>query len=189
MIFAQASEYAAVLDACVLVPAVLCDTLLRLAEEPATYRPFWSEHIMAELARALETKLHRTPEEISYRQSEMNKAFPEAMVRVPASLAGGLECIPDEGDKPVLAAAIVGHANVIVTQNTKHFPMECLDPYGILCQSADDFLIHQFTLSEQIVLDKLDDQAAAIARDRSYVIAGLRKCAPGFVQRIEEFVL
>jgi hypothetical protein len=34
MILAQDNEYAAVLDACVLVPMPLCDTLLRLAEDP-----------------------------------------------------------------------------------------------------------------------------------------------------------
>jgi len=189
MIFTQENEYSAVLDACVLVPAVLCDTLLRLAEEPAMYRPLWSQHIMTEMARALETKLHRTAAEISYRQSEMNKAFPEAMVCVPPSLTRALDCIPDEEDKPVLATAIMGHANVIVTQNTKHFPKGCIDAYGILCHTADDFLIHQFTLCGQVVLDKLDDQAAAITKDRSYVIEGLRRCAPGFVQRIEEYVL
>src|SRR5215472_392454 len=122
MIFTQENEYSAVLDACVLVPASLCDTLLRLAEEPALYRPVWSEHILKEMAIALRTKLHRSPEEIRHKQSEMNKAFPEAIVAVPKSLVRAFDCMPDEGDKPILAAAVVAHANVIVTQNTKHFP-------------------------------------------------------------------
>lgn len=189
MIFTQENEYSAVLDACVLVPAALCDTLLRLAEEPALYKPLWSQHILAEMGRALETKLHRSAEEIIHRQTEMNKSFPEAMVGVPPSLAHALDCIPDEGDKPILATAIRAHANVIVTQNTRHFPQACLEEYGILCQSADDFLIHQFTLCEQIVLDKLDDQAAAIGKERGYVIGSLKRCAPGFIQRIEEYIL
>ena len=127
MIFTQENEYSAVLDACVLVPAALCDTLLRLAEEPAMYRPLWSQHIMTEMAKALKTKLHRTAEEISHKQQEMNKAFPEAMVTVPKSLPLALDGIPDEGDRPVLATAIMAHANVIVTQNTKHFP-HCIIP-------------------------------------------------------------
>ena len=83
MIFIQENEYSAVLDACVLVPAALCDLLLRLAEEPAMYRPLWSEHILTEMARALKTKLNRTAAEITHKQREMNKAFPEAMVTVP----------------------------------------------------------------------------------------------------------
>lgn len=189
MIFTQENEYSAVLDACVLVPAALCDTLLRLAEEPALYRPLWSEHILTEMARALEAKLHRSAREISHRRRAMNAAFPEALVTVPESLPRALDCIPDKDDRPILAAAIRGHANVIVTQNTKHFPKECLEEYGVLCQSADEFLIHQFTLGEQQVLDKLDDQAAAISKDRGFVMGSLRRAVPGFVKRIEEYVL
>ena len=66
MIFTQENEYAAVLDACVLVPMALCDLLLRLAEEPAMYRPLWSEQILTELARALKTKLRRSAEEVAW---------------------------------------------------------------------------------------------------------------------------
>ncbi len=53
-------RYTAVLDACVLVPMPLCDTLLRLAEEPAVYRPVWSEQILLEVGNALENNLHRS---------------------------------------------------------------------------------------------------------------------------------
>jgi len=185
MIFTQENEYSAVLDACVLVPAALCDTLLRLAEEPALYRPLWSQHILTEMARALETKLNRTAEDTRYRQSEMNKSFPEALVKVPEALINSLEGIRDKGDRPILAAAIVGHANAIVTQNTKHFPQQYLDEFGILCQNADAFLIHQYHLSEQLVLDKLEDQAAGISKTRAYVIASLRNAAPGFAKIVE----
>lgn len=186
MIFTQENEYAAVLDACVLVPAALCDLLLRLAEEPAMYRPLWSEHILTEMARALKTKLSRTVAEIAHKQREMNKAFPEAMVTVPRSLAESLDGIPDKNDRPILAAAIVAHANVIVTQNTKHFPKDYLDEYGILCQNADDFLVHQFHLGGQLVLDKLDDQAAGIGKSRDYVIRSLKNAAPKFAALVEE---
>jgi len=185
MIFTQENEYSAVLDACVLVPAALCDLLLRLAEEPAMYRPLWSEHILAEMARALKTKLKRTAEEIAHKQQEMNKAFPEAMVKVPKSLAASLDGIPDEGDRPVLAAAVMAHANVIVTQNTRHFPKNYIDEYGVLCHNADDFLIHQYHLCGQLVLDKLDDQAAGITKSREYVIKSLRNAAPKFAGMVE----
>ena len=189
MIFTQENEYSAVLDACVLVPAALCDTLLRLAEEPALYRPLWSEQIMAEMAKALKIKLHRTAGEVAYRRQEMNAAFPEAMVNVPTALVKAIECIPDAGDRHVLAAAIMSHANVIITQNIKHFPKDCLDEYGVLCQTADDFLMHQFHLGGQLMLDKLDDQGAGISRDRQYVISSLKKSVPGFVKLVEEHSL
>jgi len=115
----------------------------------------------------------------------MNKAFPEAMVTVPKSLAASLDGIPDKGDRPVLAAAIMAHANVIVTQNTRHFPKDYLDEFGILCQTADEFLIHQYHLGGQLVLDKLDDQAAGITKSREYVIKSLRNAAPKFAELVE----
>ncbi len=144
---------------------------------------------MAEMASALKTKLHRTAAEIAYRRERMNLAFPEAMVTVPDALAKAIDCIPDEDDKHVLAAAIMAHANVIVTQNTKHFPADCLEEYGVLCQKADDFLIHQFHLCEQFVLDKLDDQGMGISRDRMYVISSLKQSVPELAKLLEDYLL
>jgi len=189
MIFTQQNEYSAVLDACVLVPAALNDLLLRLAEEPAVYRPLWSEPILAEMMTALRTKLHRTAAEVAYRKDQMCEAFPEAMVAVPAELVSAAGCVPDENDRHVLAAAIMARANTIVTQNTKHFPNDCLGKFGVLCQTADDFLIHQYHLCPQFLLDKLDDQAAGIAQDRAYVIASLKRSAKEFAKLVEAHVL
>jgi len=57
MILNQNNEYAAVLDACVLAPMPLCDTLLRLAEDPAFYRPLWSEEMLREVGDVIENRL------------------------------------------------------------------------------------------------------------------------------------
>ena len=46
-------RYTAVLDACVLVPIALADTLLRVAEK-GLYRPLWSGRILAEAQGATE---------------------------------------------------------------------------------------------------------------------------------------
>jgi predicted nucleic acid-binding protein len=189
MIFTQENEYAAVLDACVLVPMALCDLLLRLAEEPAMYRPLWSEKILTEMAKALKTKLRRSAEEVAWRRHQMKEAFPEAMVIVPSDLLRAVECIPDKNDRHVLAAAVMARANTIVTQNTKHFPKDCLDQYGVLCQTADDFLSHQYHLYPQLVLDKLDDQAAGISQNREFVVASLKKSAPSFCEFVEKHAM
>jgi hypothetical protein len=50
MILTPDNEYSVVLDACVLAPMPLCDTLLRLAEEPGLYRPLWGEEILREVS-------------------------------------------------------------------------------------------------------------------------------------------
>ena len=49
----QTNAFVVVLDTCVLAPMPLCDTLLRLAEDPAFYMPRWSAGILDELRRVL----------------------------------------------------------------------------------------------------------------------------------------
>jgi hypothetical protein len=80
----------------------------------------------------------------------------------------------------------MARANTIVTQNTKHFPKDCLEKYGVLCQSADDFLVHQYHLCPQLVLDKMDDQAIGISKDRAYVVASLRGTVGQFCKLLEQ---
>jgi hypothetical protein len=67
--------FPAFLDTCVLYPAYLCDTLLRLAEV-AAYRPLWSAQVLTELRRNL---LERDipPERVDRRLAHMTRAFPE----------------------------------------------------------------------------------------------------------------
>ena len=115
----------------------------------------------------------------------MGEAFPEAMVPVPPELLEAVECIPHKNDRHVLAAAIMARADAIVTQNTKHFPKDCLGKYGVLCQTADEFLIHQYHLRPQLVLDKLEDQGIGISQDRKFVVNSLRLSAPEFCKCLE----
>lgn len=49
----RANRYTAVLDTCVLAPMPLCDSLLRLAEDPAFYIPRWTGDILRELRSTL----------------------------------------------------------------------------------------------------------------------------------------
>jgi hypothetical protein len=85
----------------------------------------------------------------------------------------------------VLAAAVCGHAHAIVTTNLKHFPKEYLAQFDILCQSPDDFLIHQFHLNQYQALEKLDEQAVNIRRDRTQVLATLKTMVPKFVAVVQ----
>lgn len=50
----------ALLDACVLVPMPLADTLLRLAEPPAIFDTRWSEDILGEMSRTLVRRFAKT---------------------------------------------------------------------------------------------------------------------------------
>ncbi len=76
-----------------------------------------------------------------------------------------------------MAAAITGHANAIVTLNNRDFPVECLKQYDIKHQTPDEFLVHQFHLNPELVLEKIDAQATAIRQERKQIIGRLRNLA------------
>ncbi len=71
-------SFPAFLDTCVLYPAYLCDTLLRLAEAEA-FRPLWSVDVLEELRRNL-IERGLDGEKVEYRISEMRRSFPDATV-------------------------------------------------------------------------------------------------------------
>ncbi len=70
--------------------------------------------------------------------------------------------LPDPDDRHVLAAALRGSAQAIVTFNLKDFPAQILDPFDEAIH-PDDFLGHQLELAPELVLQALREQAAATA--------------------------
>lgn len=113
------SSFIVVLDAGVLIPAPLRDTLLR-AVEAGLYRAQWSEDILEEVRRNLISELGRSEEQAQRLVDTIHTAFPEAMVTGYASLTAAMTNHPK--DRHVLAAAVVAGAQVIVTSNLKDFP-------------------------------------------------------------------
>ena len=58
--------------------------------------------------------------------------------------------LPDSNDRHVLAAAIVGRCDAIVTQNLRDFPEDAVGAHGIEVQHPDEFLRHQLSLEPAI---------------------------------------
>ena len=163
----------------------LCDLLLRGAEEPALYRPYWSKETTIELRRTL-LKIGRTEMQANRRLSEMHKAFPEALIQVPMELLAAMPSVPDPSDRHVIAAAVLAKADVIVTSNLRDFPLGALEPYHLLVHSPDEFLLHQYHLNPWTMLEKLDNQASAIGQSRTSIIQRLKETAPLFVKAVCE---
>lgn len=132
--------FAAVLDTCVLWPSLQRDFLLSLAFEQV-YRPVWGSVILDELQEQEESKLEQigapsASDRASRLVSTLRQAFSDAEVtELELVRAVGL---PDPDDEHVVAAAILGRADVIVTHNLKDFPHAKL-PGSLFVLPPDEF--------------------------------------------------
>lgn len=179
------ARFSALLDACVLVPIALADTLLRLAEADL-YRPLWSERILDEMVSAVEEIHPGLADGPARRRAEtMNHAFDDACVRGWEPLAKAI-VLPDEDDRHVVAAALRGHADLIVTANVRDFPTSSLEPLGLETQSPDEFLLNQLDLDPDVVIGVLHAQADATQRPEitfNALVDHLARCGvPRFAQ-------
>lgn len=91
----------------------------------------------------------------------MNEAVPDCLVTGHERLIPGLE-LPDADDRHVLAAAIVSHAQMIVTFNLRDFPPENLEPFGVEAIHPDRFIECQMDLREAAVIQVAKDQRQAL---------------------------
>jgi predicted nucleic acid-binding protein len=144
-------NFTAFLDASVLYPAPLRDLLMELAVSDL-YRAKWSNAVHEEWINAvLQNRPDLTRAQLERTRDLMNANARDAVVTDFEQLIDVLE-LPDPDDRHVLAAAIKGHADIIVTANLKDFPAKTLDRWGIEAQHPDEFLTHQFHLSQPVFL-------------------------------------
>ena len=133
------ASLAALFDSCVLYPAPLRDLLMQLALTDR-FRAKWTEAIHAEWINAvLRERPDLTRLQLERTRDLMNQHVRDCIVEGYEDLIPSL-VLPDPKDRHVLAAAIHGHADIIVTFNLKHFPASALKPHGIKAQHPDDFL-------------------------------------------------
>ncbi len=124
------ASFIALYDACVLYPAPLRDLLMQLALTDL-YQAKWSPMIHEEwMQNLLRNRPDLTRERLERTHERMNSHTRDCLVIGFEDLIDALE-LPDPGGRHVLAAAIHGRADVIVTCNLPHFPPEHLSRYGI----------------------------------------------------------
>ena len=117
------------LDTCVLFPPILRGFLLDLADA-GLFMPLWSTGVAAEW-------LHVSDEGGGAHAAlmAMQARWPDGCA--PAGDPQPLD-LPDAGDRHVLAAAIAGGAQAIVTLNLRDFPRRELAPHGLRALPPDD---------------------------------------------------
>ncbi len=149
-----------VLDACVLVPAALRDTLLR-ALQAQLYRGYWSVETLREVERTLANGFTTAPRALTLVE-RIRAAFPEALIPVQRyrRLLPAMTNHPK--DRHVLAAAVAAGAGSIVTSNLRDFPRRSLEPHAIEAQSPDAFLLALYAAHTAELAAIIRRQAAAL---------------------------
>ncbi|MGF1659631.1 MAG: RSP_2648 family PIN domain-containing protein [Rubrimonas sp.] len=166
------------LDACALYPRLMRGALLGYAEAGG-FAPLWSARILEEWRRAAERKQGPAAAmEAEAVAARMRARFPQAeatgweAVQTP-------ERLPDPGDAHVLAAAVAGGADGIVTLNIRDFPLRALGARRLARLHPDAFLRAEWTPGG--ALDAVLDEMAAAAPDldfaRALKAAGLPRLA------------
>ncbi|WP_309746112.1 RSP_2648 family PIN domain-containing protein [Roseobacter sp. N2S] len=141
-----------VIDACVLYPSILRSIVLDCAKAGA-FVPLWSDRILEEWRRAaVKNGIGPMAEtEIALLRADWRKAC--------VDISGiDLETLylPDADDRHVLAAAIAGQADELLTANTGDFPTGVLASHKILRRHPDEFLLELALGDTEMMTDVLN---------------------------------
>lgn len=176
-----------VLDTNVLFPPYLRDLLLYLAER-RFYEVRWTDQILYELSRNIKK---RQPEEVHDRVdsmiADMNTAFEEARITGYEDLIPVMQNHPK--DRHVLAAAVKDNVDMIVTNNVNDFPKAVCDKYDVEVMTPDEFLLCQWSLSDNDAFYALLQEHVDSYCKPSYTLPGLAaerwvKTAPNFSEAV-----
>ena len=152
------APFIVVLDANVLYPFFLRDTLLRAAAA-GFYQVRWTAQILDEMERNLVADQVMDAGKGSRLRKQMERVFPDAEVKGYEMLIPSM--LNDEKDRHVAAAAVRAGAQVVTTQNLDDFK---LLPDGLEAQSADEFLCNLFDLDAKEFTNILREQATDLNR-------------------------
>ena len=145
------AAFTAFYDANVLYPAELRNLLMHLALT-GVFRAKWPADVHEEwISNLLQKRPDLTREKLERTRQLMDLHAVDALVTGYEDLIPGLQ-LPDPDDRHVLAAAIRGHAGVIVTMNLRDFPPDVLIPFGIDAQHPDEFVLHLLDLAPGAVV-------------------------------------
>jgi predicted nucleic acid-binding protein len=119
-------------DANILFSRTLRDYFLYLADAGAI-EIHWSQQILDEMSRNLREQIGLTQGDTDRLEGLMNDYIEYALIDVEAyDLAAVRDVEMDLKDRHVLAAAISADADILLTDNTAHFPRAWMSEHGIV---------------------------------------------------------
>lgn len=146
------STFTVLFDADVFFGAALRSLVMELATT-GLFRARWSRDIHREWIEAVRGRRAEIQIEKLHRVAAlMDRAVPDALVTGYEDIIPSLS-LPDQDDRHVLAAAIVGRADCIVTFNERHFPPDVLSPYRIHTCHPDRFMLEVDGLDDGALID------------------------------------
>ncbi|MEI4231759.1 RSP_2648 family PIN domain-containing protein [Roseovarius sp. D22-M7] len=152
------------LDTCVIYPTVMREMILGVAGS-GVFTPLWSDRIIAEWLRAV---VKIGPDAQAQARGEaalMAARWPGACTAYPPSLEARL-WLPDAADRHVVAAAIAGSADGILTLNARDFPRGVLAEEGLWRADPDGFL-HGIWQAQPDLVARVADTVLQKARELS----------------------
>lgn len=176
-------RFTALIDACCLAGGLRRNILLSLAEA-GLYRVKWSEKILIETGIAI-AKITERKADVPKQINIMKAAFDDAMIDDFSTIESALRQgqMKDPDDAHVIAAAIRGGVDVIVTDNIKDFSKATLDLYGIEAMTADDFIADCFDLNEVVAMSAINKMRKRLKHPKyTWVLLCEKAEAQGLVQ-------
>lgn len=152
-------------DANVLYPDALRDVLIRVGRrQRLNLRVRWTDRILDEMvANVVENNEHIDTRAMDRTRDLMCRAIPDCLITGYEGLIESLS-LPDPDDRHVLAAAIRGQAQAIVTYNVRDFPAEAVASYDIEVLHPDAFLSDLVEFHPATIVEVLNDSVRGLRR-------------------------
>lgn len=130
-----------VADANIPYSRTLRDYFLYAADQGAI-EVHWSQQILDEMSRNLRLKLGLSETDSARLEHLMNDYIEYALFDVePEDLAAVDDVSMNADDRHVLAAALSADADILLTENVRHFPREWMSEHGIELLTAGELLV------------------------------------------------
>lgn len=143
--------FSAFLDANVLYSAIIRDVSLQFALWDF-YEPRWSNHVLGEVSKNLYKASDAFGRTFDRHTGYMAAAFADSQVENFDYVQLGADVAIDKKDAHVLRAAIHAQSGAIVTFNTKDFPSDLFERFGIELIHPDEFYLDLFELQPSLAM-------------------------------------